>query len=263
MFPCAKKMTIKLLQLNIWKGTYLKEIVDYVRKETFDILTFQEVTSGSASSDKTSDIFELLKEELPMKGIQSVNFKFAEDDLSFFSVAIFYAPSLTLQRSEEIPLAPISYLSLKNPDWEKASRTALSGTFIKEDREFNVITTHGAWSPEPIDTEEKIRQANVLINYLKTVKNPFVLTGDFNLRANSTVMGMYQQLAINLSEKFNIQNTLNARVHYAKKLFPPGIAVDHILVTPGVTVDSFQVIEDVDLSDHLGLAAKLRVSFPL
>lgn len=251
-------MKLKLLQLNIWKGTYMQAVVDFVRKETFDVLTFQEVTSGIASADKKSNIFALLMDELAMKGIESVNFRFVEDPESSFANAILYRKPYVLQNKKEIQLTKPISLSYTNSDWTKAPRTALCATLTKNGESITIVTTHGAWSPIAEDTKEKIRQGALLFQYLKTIPSPFVVTGDFNAVAETKMMKTYEALTTNLTKTYNVQNTLNPNVHYAKQLFPKGLAVDHILVTPTITVRSFRIIDTPNLSDHLGIAVELE-----
>ncbi len=57
---------MKFLQLNIYKGRCLKELIAYINKEQFDLLHLQEVTSGVLSF--ADDTFETLKRATGLHG---------------------------------------------------------------------------------------------------------------------------------------------------------------------------------------------------
>ena len=67
-------------------------------------------------------------------------------------------------------------------------------------------------------------------------------------------------MATNLIVKNKVTNTLNPRVHYArKKLFPPGLAVDYIYISKHFKQKKFKVLKNLDLSDHFGLESELEL----
>ena len=60
-------MSIKLLDLNMWIGTYLPDIISFIKSNSIDVCTLQEVTRG-AKSKSGNDNFEVLTKELGMTG---------------------------------------------------------------------------------------------------------------------------------------------------------------------------------------------------
>lgn len=97
----------------------------------------------------------------------------------------------------------------------------------------------------------------MLVEYMKNVPRPFILSGDFNLTSDSQTIQQLNNLATNLTLDNHVTNTLNAHTHKAKHLFPPGLAVDYIYTSKDVVVEKFAVVEE-DLSDHLGLIAMIE-----
>ncbi len=97
-----------------------------------------------------------------------------------------------------------------------------------------------------------------MVDYLKQVQPPFILTGDFNVRPDTQLIKNFDTLARNLTSEHKITNTLNAQTHRAVEIFPPGIAVDYIYITDDIKVNKFEVIAET-LSDHLGLQAELEI----
>lgn len=87
---------------------------------------------------------------------------------------------------------------------------------------------------------------------MKTVSSPWILSGDFNVIADTMVIRSLNEIGRNLASEIGYPNTLNARTHKANHLFPPGLAVDYVYVNRDLDVTSFQLIDTPDLSDHFG-----------
>jgi endonuclease/exonuclease/phosphatase family metal-dependent hydrolase len=124
---------------------------------------------------------------------------------------------------------------------------------------FTVVTSHLVRGRASEDKPYKANQAKILLNFLKTLKNPFILTGDFNLNPQTQIVDSFSQLAKNLILQKGITNTLNPRTHRLKELFPKGMAVDYIFVSEGIGVLDFHLVDHPDISDHLGLSLTFQV----
>lgn len=251
-------MRIKLFQLNLYKGFRLKEVIEYIQKERFDVVTLQEVTKGTASPDGV-DCYRALTQKLNMASKLSIDFKPKNDPEGYHGIVTFYSRNFTLIKTRSVRLRPFSELDLSNPDWTITPRSALITRLSLNNKEVEVINTHGAWSQEAVDTPEKIRQATILYNYLKTITVPFVLVGDLNMTLGTKVIQMYSSLATNLTEKYGVTNTINLNVHYAKEQLKDGIVVDHMFVSSSLQVIFFDVVTIPTLSDHYGLKAELEL----
>jgi endonuclease/exonuclease/phosphatase family metal-dependent hydrolase len=250
-------MKLKFLHLNIQMGRFMPGIIKYVRKHDFDIINFQEVMSGEWwYGFKASRQFEVLKQKLGYEGEIAAHFN---NPSSYFGNVTLFKKSITLRDKKLVPLkkikGPWNFRTRKLKDFP---RSALSLLLEKNDKQIRVINCHLAWGKGPFERTYHRAQNQRLIDYVKTVKDPFILSGDFNLTADTRTVKELNKLARNLTVQNHITNTLNPRTHYAKHLFPTGYAVDFVYASRGITSKKFHVIQD-DLSDHLGLSAEFEI----
>lgn len=250
-------MRVRVLQLNIFMGKWLDEVIKYVKKENFDILIFQEVSGGRVSFHRDNTFQKII--DLGYDGELLANWRVKGFHGSFFGNATFFKRSFTLLERTEIWLK--SYRDIEDPDNRESRddpKAPLSLLLEKNGIQLRVVNAHLAWNPTPNDTKEKIRQAKIFYNYLKTIDAPFIITGDFNVEKDTQVVKMIDKIGRNLAREHNVINTLNSRKHKAPHLFPPGLAVDYAYVSDDIRVEKFEVL-DMDLSDHLGIYLELVI----
>lgn len=251
-------MSLKLLQLNIFHGRFLDRIISYIKENDFDIIQLQEVSSYALSFDKKNNLNEL-KKALFYQNFFIKTTQLVDKESSSYGLATFIKHTISIKKKEVIWLKDFfTTISKEAIDWRKQPRAVFAVLLQVKNKEFFVINTHLAWSPTSEDTDYKIAQGKILLDYLKQLRLPFILTGDFNVDSSSFIIKEIQKYAKNLLENNNIMNTLNPGLHRAKHLFPPGLAVDYIFMHPKIHAESFEVL-DKDLSDHLGL--KLEFTF--
>lgn len=254
-------MQIKLLQLNIQAGRELSKIIDFVQKEQFDILQFQEVAGGKFS-EPLSDNFNVLCSTLGYVGEIEPLVALQEDTQSYFGNATFYKKSLSVDVKKIVwlhPYTPQAENALTEELVTNLPRNAISLRFLFEEKPVWFINTHLAWGPTPHDEPYKVEQGKKLYEFLKTLDEPFVLSGDFNVIPTSQVVRMVEKLAINHTTKQRITNTLNPTLHRATSLFPKGLAVDYIFTSQGILVTEVKLIDNPDLSDHFGISMTIKV----
>lgn len=262
-------MDVKILQLNAWKGKLFDNFLPYLKENHFDILHFQEV-SGPGVSFSGKDNYKELVETL---GTQYIGLRAKEFDTTFpggySGSAIFFHSSFVLLEEKVLHLntqlsQPIDndYLtSIQNnshPFFEDIPRIAVAIKLEKMGKVCWFVNTQLAWNPSPDDTPKKIAVAQPILQFISTLKDPFVLAGDFNVDSHTKIVKGFETCAQNLNTLYGITNTLNERVHRAKFLFPPGLAVDFIMPKKKMKVGNFEVL-DKDFSDHLGLVATLKI----
>lgn len=253
-------MILKILQLNIYGGKYLDNVINFLKNNDFDIIHLQEAATGKLNSDNKNS-FEEIKNALDYNGIFAASSELIDDKNSLYGNATLYKKNLKIVKTNSIFLKNYSKWGDLGerfdtdpshiPLIENQGRVVVSVLFDFNGQQIEFLNTHLAWSESPTDTPEKLRQAKLLIDYLKKLKNPFVLTGDFNVDASSNIVKSINKIARNITEENNITNTLNPRLHRIKQLFPKGLAVDFVYITHSLKVNDFKLIEE-DLSDHLG-----------
>ena len=252
-------MRLRILHLNIEEGKLLEEIVTYVLTKDFDILLFQEVTGGMHNV-RGLDSFSVLKGHLGYDGVQGVSWRLAGDPSTYFSNAVLYKPSLTLDASHVIYLKPYAETTEETMrQYLDHPHCAIDAVFSFTGKKLHCISTHLAWGPTPEDKPYKVEQGKVLYEYIKSLTEPFVLSGDFNLTPDSQVVRWINELGRNHTVENTITNTLNPHTHRVKELFPQGLAVDYIFTEKSLKVRDFHLVDTPDLSDHLGLAVTIEI----
>lgn len=249
-------MTIKLLQLNIEKGSHLRGVYRYINEHDFDIVCLQEVSSGRFTPTGVN-CFEQLRQKTGLEGQFAPYIGLRGDPSSFFANATFWSKKCEIIASHIIWLKRYEEVSRVPTDFRYSPRCALAIFFAIDGKKLLVVNTHLAWGPTPDDAAYKRNQAEKLYAWLKNHRNdPFVLTGDFNLNPHTLIVSRFSTLGNNLTKQYGISNTLNPRTHRAKLLFPSGLPVDYIIADKRLRVREFHVEEEVDLSDHLGLVVE-------
>lgn len=252
-------MFIKLLQLNIYKGKFLDQVIDFVKKNNIDILNFQEVTSGNLSFDNIN-CFNAIKTRLEVQGNIVVCCRQTGQTDAYLGNATFYKKNFRVLKKEIIWLKNYQEIAdFKTRRIQDDPRSALSLLFGKEDKTIQIINTHLAWGPDPKDRKYKLNQAEKLYKYVQGLSIPFILTGDFNVTPDSKIVSWFNTLGRNLTVENQITNTLNPHTHKARELFPQGWAVDYIFIHKSIKVKSFRIVDEIDLSDHFGLLVEFEI----
>lgn len=258
-------MLLSVLQLNINADNYWDNLISFLTKNTFDIIQFQEVAGKDAHSGNINskrDCYHELQNILGEKytsGLAIAQY-YTSSPTAYIGNATFYKKDFQLLEKQIITLH-----ERKDPfpsdatSYEDVARNLLHLTLAIDNKKISFLNTHLAWAKTTKEQPHQTQQGEILLNYLKNVPFPFVLTGDFNLDTEQPILRSVSSLAKNLIDEYKIVNTLNPRTHSAQMLFPPGAAVDYIFVTPDITVNKFKVLEEEDLSDHLGLTAEIEI----
>jgi len=232
----------------------MDSLLDFLKKKQFDILSLQEVSGGEISFDN-SNTFQKIT-DLGYDGQISVTWRYKNKPRSFFGSAVFFKPNFTLLNKEEVWLKDYMEIeTLHGFKSEEFPKSALAVTLENDGKKFQVISTHLAWSERATDTPEKLRQAKIFYSYMQQMKLPFILSGDFNVTPDTKVATMFEDFGRNLTKENRLANTLNLRIHRHKEelLEEGGVAVDYVYTSPEITVKQFELLEHLDLSDHLGI----------
>lgn len=259
-------MQIRFLHLNINGANYFQSLAKFITQADFDIFCFQEVTGlntfvGNIYS--TRDVFQEISHLLSKThyGKLAISQRLSSDKKhSYFGNAIFYKKTFSLKQKNILPLYENSqYFPSDSKDYRKIGRNLLHLTLEKEGQIFQILTTHLAWAAKPSEHVYQRQQNTKLISYIKNLSRPFILTGDFNLVPTQPTPRQLEQYASSLTKIQHVKNTLDPQNHAAKKLFPPGLAVDYIYVSPDIRVTNFSILEDIHISDHLALTATIEI----
>jgi exonuclease III len=109
-----------------------------------------------------------------------------------------------------------------------------------------VINFHGLWNGQgKTDTDDRLKQSDNIINFIKKLSNPFVISGDFNLSPDTKSIKNLEEFGLrNLIKEFNITST-RSNLYKKENRF-----ADYVFINEGIKVKDFKVLQD-EVSDHL------------
>ena len=253
---------MEVIQINIYHGKFLDKLIAFLRMEKPDIITMQEVSAGRVNfwTDQTIEIFKYMRDALGLEGIAAPIYRLIGDSSSYESNAVLTRGKILTSSTVQLK----EYREYTEVPWEKEGpeipRNVLDLEVEISSIKFHILCTHSAWTKEPVDTPEKIRQARLLADHLRSLGDtPFILGGDFNMEPGSEVINIIDEVARNTVYGSVIKNTLNLRTHRAAATIGPGgRLVDFIYTSPHFRVASIDAPE-VDVSDHLPVRAVLSL----
>lgn len=257
-------MKLSILQLNINSDNYWDQLIPYITSHDFDVMQFQEVTgphSVSGNINSKLDGFKELQKTLDALYIGEliIPTTFTSHPSSYMGNATFYKKDFSFVHKHIITMH-----DRKEPfpsdanNFEDEARLLLHLQLSIQGKTISFLNTHFAWAQSPKEESHQTKQGEIMLEYLKQIKKPFVFTGDFNLDPDQPTIQKVNKLARNLTTENKVSNTLNPRTHRAKHLFPKGAAVDYIFVSPDIKINNFSVVEE-DLSDHFGLIVEIEI----
>src|SRR3989344_403399 len=254
--------TVKVVQINIYKGRYLESLADFLIREKPDLVTLQEVSSGKVNlfSDTSINLFEYLKEKIGLFGFFSQDQKLKEDANSKFGNAVF--SRWPIKNTKVLILKKFRPLTLEefrnSKYWPYVTRTLINAVISLNSKTVHLMSWHGAWTAPPTETAENIRQLGLVVDYLELLnKNnqSFILGGDLNMPPGTKVIDMISSVSNNLMINSPFEYTTHPKIH---KIVPRKFLVDYIFTSKHFRVLSLGVPE-VTVSDHLPVVAELEL----
>jgi endonuclease/exonuclease/phosphatase family metal-dependent hydrolase len=113
-----------------------------------------------------------------------------------------------------------------------------------------VVNFHGLWNGKgKSDSEDRLLQSRNIAAFLKTLNNPYILVGDFNLTPDTQSFKILREACPkDLIFEYGISSTRSS--FYPK----PEKMADYLLTSEKVPTSFFEVLPD-EVSDHLALRA--------
>lgn len=247
---------MKIISINTWGGRMMEPFMQFLKdhRDT-DIFCFQEVYHQADGKDTL------------WKG--GPNFDFLSDiKKALPNYASYYRPHLgdwwglaIFIKKERPVLSEGEYFVHKykghNPAIEVHGHTAKNLQFITTlcgDKPVTVLNFHGLWNGNgKTDTEDRLNQSRKIVDFIATIKNDFVLCGDFNLSPDTESLQMIMRDlgCRDLIKEYGITSTRTSA--YEK----PNKFADYVFVSNGVTIADFKVLPDV-ISDHAPLMLEIK-----
>lgn len=259
---------MKLLTLNIavFEANNAK-VSDYLKSEKPDIVSFQEVTRRTTTDVKLEyisidnvdkgtkhlkhDFFapSQIMDETRIKGFHG------EEDFYFnfgghLELGNYTKSKYKMTNAQSIFLEGNFSFSPLQRDWpnKQTRNIAVTDLEIEKGKTLRVINYHGIWTRDKQGNEKTLKACKEILQIAKDFKGDTIICGDFNLFPDTPSMKVFDKDFISLVNKYKIHTTRPT----SNELSGGRNVVDYILVSKGIKVNEFRVIDN-DVSDHLPL----------
>lgn len=237
---------MKFLFLNLWNGQLLEELRAFLSQvgQEQDILCFQEATTEEVRK-VCRDLLPHYQEYVAIKGT---------DVTGVYAQATYVHPRFTVTEVTELLQT------------EAAVGLALSLRVTAGKRSYTVINLHGVsrayvngkglTNDEKSDFPVRVRQFEIIRDFARTQGDTVIIGGDFNVLPQTHSIEMFQEAGYrDLIKEYHIPTTRN---DLAWKNYPkPYFFSDYVFTSPTVQVHRFEVLDRVEVSDHLPLLLEI------
>ena len=261
---------MKIISLNTWSGRGGKEgLLDFFRQNRTqtDVFCLQEMWSapyedheGQSAGGRPIEHSEIL-----VNGVQEVS-EILSGHTPFFHPHYLDNYGLMMLVKKEYAIRESGDVFvyrergyIPEGDIGTHARNIQYVTFEIDHHPLTVINFHGLWTNKEEgrgkqDIPERVEQSENILAFTRTLQNPFVLCGDFNLLPNTEGIRKFEDAGLkNLIKEYDIRST---RTHHYPK---PEKFADYAFVSPGLIVNDFKVLPDI-VSDHSPLF--IDIEFP-
>lgn len=230
---------MQIIFLNTWEGKVKQPIEQFIGENvpSTDVFCLQEV-----SGDIVQLCERLLDNYTPESFYKRIN------TINEHTQATYVHTGWEVLRQEAL---------LKE---EPGIGLALFTQIRQNDQVMNICNVHGIAMPgDKLDTPGRIKQSQIIINYLDQYDGLKIIGGDFNLDMNSQSVRMFEEKSYrNLVKEFEIPTTRNRliwdRFPESKQCFS-----DYVFVSPDINVKEFTV-PNTEISDHLPLILEIQIN---
>ncbi len=237
---------MRLVQLNIWQGRIMTHLLKLFDDLQPDIACLQEVMSSSevvVTPERMFNSLQLIQERIDLKYVYfSPTFRATYSGVTTeFGNAILSRYPLD---DCQTVFTNGSFIPDYTPKTFSVNVRNMQIVKVKvAEQVLNLANHHGHWLIDPFGDETTIAKLQIVKDVLKTVPSPLILSGDFNVRAESPAMRLFDGWLTDLTATHQIGSTLSPLAKVSS------VACDHILTSPGVQVMNFEVRDEI-VSDH-------------
>ena len=240
---------MKLIQLNIWEGKLLKEVLAFIDKEKPDILCMQEVFSCKGKipfPDLMFNSLELIQEQAGLN-----HSFFSPTFTSIYSevpadLGIAIISRLPIQNQEAIFTNGAYNENLTDTSYFPNTRILQTCTINLGEKLFSLANHQGHRETDPLGNEFSLEKMKMVKAKLETLPSPLIFAGDLNIKSESPAMRVFDGFLKDLTAEHNVTSTLSQLGKVSN------VACDHILVSDDVHITEFRVAVEL-VSDHKAL----------
>jgi endonuclease/exonuclease/phosphatase family metal-dependent hydrolase len=248
-------MQIKLISYNIWHGTYLDKVIEFLKQEKADIVCIQENGQlGQAQKASNINMFAKIEEETGMMGGYAPTFG-AQTAQGKFQFGVSVYSKYPVEIVKLVPYAGVYFDFPLGQDFRYVWPSTLLITKIKlPERDLLVATTHLPVTRETAVTARQLTAAKEVQEALKEYSE-LILCGDMNTLPNSETYKVVANKFDDWTQK--VEGTLHPTIHpvggknfHVDYVFARGEKLEHLKTK----------VPLVDASDHLPIVVEFAIS---
>jgi endonuclease/exonuclease/phosphatase family metal-dependent hydrolase len=237
---------MKLIQANIWGGKLLPSILRLLQEQQPDFIHMQEVFSTPSGETMWFNVLE----EIQAQETAHTFFSPLWDHLfgkhrNYWGNAIISKLPFKSTYDEFTHLDYRKDFEFDDHDYNirKFQHAVID---LSPGKHINLVNYHGYHiSGTKTGNELTVQHCQRIADYIKALKGPVILSGDFNLAPDSASLKPLNNALINLCDKHAVETTRNS---LAKSM----TTVDYIWVSKDIKVNHFEVLPNM-VSDHAAL----------
>ena len=255
---------MKLISLNVWGGTCYEELIAYIKEQakSTDIFCFQEVFSTNSSETESNGIRTNLYQELQLilpdfQGYYSPALDTMDNEgpVPFdlhYGLATFVAKKISIQAQKDIFVYRTRDSLIASNNSASHPRNLQITTIEVDQKLLNILTVHGLWTPDKLDSPDRLEQSRKILNQIESLPGATILCGDFNLRPDTESIKMLEKNLKNLITANHLTATRSS-LYTGSEPF-----ADYTFVSPDINVRSFSV-PDLPVSDHCPMIVEFDI----
>lgn len=256
---------MKIITLNTWGGRAGKvELINFfLENKNVDIFCLQEMWSMDKEYVYTGVVgatkFDI--NTIMTDGVTRLADTLSNHDLYFhphfhehYGLLTMVDKKYLVNKSQDIFVYKHKgYAPDKQEDAGNCARNIQHVEMEEKGKKINVINFHGLWNGQGKgDSEDRLKQSENIIHFMKGLDGEIILCGDFNLRPDTESLKMFESFGLrNLVSEYKITSTRTS--HYKK----PEKFADYVFVSRGIKVKDFKVMPD-EVSDHAPLYLEIE-----
>ncbi len=254
---------MKIISLNTWGGRAGKEnlLEFFKRHKDIDIFCLQEIWSAPYEylQGHAAGGLEINHDDIMVRGMQEISATldgheayFRPHHLENYGLMMLVKKGLEMIEEGDIFVyKERGYVPEGDVGFH--ARNVQYATVATPKGNRTVMNFHGLWNGGGKgDSQDRLAQSDRIIEFMRSIKNPYVLCGDFNLLPDTDSLKKLEMFGLrNLIKEYGITSTRTS--HYTKE----HKFADYALVSEGIEVRDFKVLPD-EVSDHAPMYLELE-----
>jgi len=245
-----------LIQVNIWQGRLVRNLLRFLEAEQPDIICMQEVLSCETDIPPWDNVrsLERITETLGLPHLffaPTWGFRLMGTKLYHGNAILSRYPlhdRQTLFTNGAFEEEAVSVPGINNVRNAQIARLEMEG------KSLTVVNHHAHWEPNSMGSELSMERLKPLVDAIKPIEGPLIVAGDFNVALESPAMCYFEaELQLrNLTREHHVATTLSEFGHRFE------VACDDILTRGEFAAQQFAVSNAL-VSDHKALILEFRL----